>query len=98
MQAGGAKRRKGLRSYQAAQGTIRSFARFDLKNEPCPKIMCCMMKMRTRKPAASADIGSAPQKDTSALAYIAAQVAKNPPNEVKSCPRLRFKPRRLERA
>ena len=46
------------------------------------------MKMRTRNPAASADIGSVIHSDTARHRYIAVQVAKNPPNEVASCPRL----------
>ena len=46
------------------------------------------MKIRTRKPAASTDIGSAMRRETARKKYIAAQVAKNPPNEVASCPRL----------
>jgi hypothetical protein len=47
------------------------------------------MKMRTRNPAASADIGSMIQSETARQRYIAAQVVKNPPNDVASCPRLR---------
>src|SRR3954454_22547561 len=50
-----------------------------------------MMKMRTRKPAATIDSGSAIQAETSKHAYIAAQVAKNPPNDVVSCAKLRAK-------
>jgi hypothetical protein len=46
------------------------------------------MKIRTRNPAASADIGNVIQSDTARHKYIAVQVAKNPPNEVVSCPRL----------
>ena len=38
--------------------------------------------MRTRKPAASGASAAAIQYDTSVTAYIAAQVAKKPPNEV----------------
>ena len=45
--------------------------------------------MRTRNPAASADIGSAIQSETARHRYITAQVTKNPPNDVASCPRLR---------
>ena len=45
-----------------------------------------MMKMRMRNPAASTDIGSVIQSETAM--YIAVQVAKNPPNDVASCPRL----------
>ena len=67
---------------------ISSFARRDLKNEPCPQ-SCWMMKMRTRNPAASADIGSVIQSPTARHRYIAMQVAKNPPNDDASCPRLR---------
>ena len=48
-----------------------------------------MMKIRTRKPAASADNGKASHSDTDRHKYMAAQVAKNPPNDVESCPRLR---------
>jgi hypothetical protein len=48
-----------------------------------------MMKMRTRNPAASADIGSVIQSPTARHRYIAMQVAKNPPNDAASCPRLR---------
>jgi hypothetical protein len=47
------------------------------------------MKMRTRNPAASADIGSVIQSERATHRYMAVQVAKNPPNEVASCPRLR---------
>src|SRR3954463_13667716 len=47
-----------------------------------------MMKMRTRKPAATIDSGSAIQAETAKHAYIAAQVAKNPPNDVVSCAKL----------
>src|SRR4051794_11847029 len=50
-----------------------------------------MMKMRTRKPAATIDSGSAIQAETAKQAYIAAQVAKNPPNDVVSCAKLRAK-------
>src|SRR6478609_4881719 len=50
-----------------------------------------MMKMRTRKPAAMIDSGSAIQAETSKHAYIAAHVAKNPPNDVVSCAKLRAK-------
>src|SRR5829696_3505157 len=50
-----------------------------------------MMKMRTRKPAAMIDSGSAIQAETSKHAYIATQVAKNPPNDVVSCAKLRAK-------
>ena len=50
-----------------------------------------MMKMRTRNPAASADIGSVIQSPTARHRYIAMQVAKNPPNDAASCPRLRAK-------
>src|SRR4051812_7041318 len=50
-----------------------------------------MMKMRTRKPAATIDSGSAIQAETSKHAYIVAQVAKNPPNDVVSCAKLRAK-------
>src|SRR4051812_50036133 len=50
-----------------------------------------MMKMRTRKPAATIDSGSAIQAETSKHAYIAAHVAKNPPNDVVSCAKLRAK-------
>src|SRR3954465_5575942 len=50
-----------------------------------------MMKMRTRKPAAMIDSGSAIQAETAKHAYIAAQVAKNPPNDVVSCAKLRAK-------
>src|SRR4051794_32752192 len=49
------------------------------------------MKMRTRKPAAMVDSGNAIQAETSKHAYIATQVAKNPPNDVVSCPKLRAK-------
>src|ERR1044071_3672283 len=48
-----------------------------------------MMKMRTRKPAAIVDSGNAIQAEISKHAYIAAQVAKNPPNDVASCAKLR---------
>jgi hypothetical protein len=48
-----------------------------------------MMKMRTRKPAAMIDSGSAIQAETSKHAYIAAHVVKNPPNDVASCAKLR---------
>jgi hypothetical protein len=41
-----------------------------------------MIKMRTRKPAASGASASIIQVDTSITPYIAAQVAKKPPNEV----------------
>src|SRR6516165_6133358 len=47
------------------------------------------MKMRTRNPAASTDIGSVIQSETARQRYIAVQVATNPPNDVASCPRLR---------
>ena len=47
--------------------------------------------MRTRKPAAMIDSGSAIQAETSKHAYIAAHVAKNPPNDVVSCAKLRAK-------
>src|SRR3954454_22132027 len=50
-----------------------------------------MMKIRTRKPAATIDSGSAIQAETAKHAYIAAQVAKNPPNDVVSCAKLRAK-------
>src|ERR1051325_2449193 len=50
-----------------------------------------MMKMRTRKPAAMIDSGSAIQAETSKHVYIAAHVAKNPPNDVVSCAKLRAK-------
>src|ERR1044071_7248790 len=50
-----------------------------------------MMKMRTRKPAAMIDSGSAIQAETSKPVYIAAHVAKNPPNDVVSCAKLRAK-------
>ena len=50
-----------------------------------------MMKMRTRKAAATIDNGSAIQAETSKHAYIAAHVAKNPPNDVGSCAKLRAK-------
>ena len=50
-----------------------------------------MMKMRTRKPAAIADNGSAIHRETATHAYIAAHVAKNPPNDVASCVKLRAK-------
>src|SRR6516162_2335068 len=46
------------------------------------------MKMRTRNPAASTDIGSVIQSETARHRYIAVQVAKNPPNDVASWPRL----------
>jgi cytochrome c len=55
-----------------------------------------MMKMRTRNPAASTDIGSVIQSETARHRYIAVQAAKNPPNDVASCPRLR-QYRRLKR-
>jgi hypothetical protein len=48
-----------------------------------------MMKMRTRNPAASADIGRVIQSERARHRYITAQVRKNPPNDVASCPRLR---------
>src|SRR5271170_7442592 len=48
-----------------------------------------MIKMRTRKPAASADSGKAIHSETATHTYITAQVAKNPPNDVESCTRLR---------
>src|SRR6516162_5261986 len=48
-----------------------------------------MMKMRTRNPAASTDIGSVIQSETARHRYIAVQVATNPPNDVARCPRLR---------
>src|SRR6516164_8414581 len=48
-----------------------------------------MMKIRTRNPAASADISSVIQSETARHRYIAVQVATNPPNDVASCPRLR---------
>src|SRR6516225_5317916 len=47
------------------------------------------MKMRTRNPAASTDIGSVIQSETARQRYIAVQVATNPPNDVAGCPRLR---------
>src|SRR3954462_7587607 len=50
-----------------------------------------MMKMRTRKSAAMVDSGSAIQAETSKHAYMAAHVAKNPPNDVVSCAKLRAK-------
>src|SRR4051795_8380799 len=50
-----------------------------------------MMKMRTRKPAAMVDSGSAIQAEPSKHAYMAAHVAKNPPNDVVSCAKLRAK-------
>jgi hypothetical protein len=49
------------------------------------------MKMRTRNPAESADIGSVIQSERARHRYITAQVTKNPPNDVASCPRLRAK-------
>src|SRR5215831_12028243 len=49
------------------------------------------MKMRTRNPAASTDIGSVIQSETGRHRYIAVQEATNPPNDVASCPRLRAK-------
>src|SRR3954452_23059863 len=50
-----------------------------------------MMKMRTRKPAAMIDSGSAIHAQNSKHVYIAAHVAKNPPNDVVSCAKLRAK-------
>src|SRR3954452_11649435 len=47
--------------------------------------------MRTKKPAAMIDSGSAIQAEISKHAYIAAHVAKNPPNDVVSCAKLRDK-------
>src|SRR5215472_1095708 len=47
------------------------------------------MKMRTRNPAASTDIGSVIQNETARDRYIAVQEITNPPNDVASCPRLR---------
>src|SRR6516165_1980233 len=47
------------------------------------------MKMRTRNPAPSTDIGSVIESETARHRYIAVQVATNPPNDVASCPRLR---------
>jgi hypothetical protein len=47
------------------------------------------MKIRTRNPAASADIGNVIQIETARHRYIAVQVAKNPPNDVASRPTLR---------
>src|SRR5437879_1350656 len=48
-----------------------------------------MMKIRTRNPAASTDSGRVIHTDIPKLRYIAAQIAKNPPNDVASWPRLR---------
>src|SRR5215831_18920615 len=47
------------------------------------------MKMRTRNPAASTDIGTVIQSETARHRYIVAQLTTNPPNDVASCPRLR---------
>jgi len=65
-------------------------ARDDRKNAPCPQ-SCWMMKMRTRKPAASTDSGELIQSDIPRHRYTAAQVTINPPTDVANCPRLRAK-------
>src|SRR5215204_5284778 len=66
----------------------RLLARCERKNEPWPQ-SCWMMKMRTRKPAASTDSGSAAHIEMPRHRYIATMVATNPPNDVAICPRLR---------
>jgi len=81
-QAGGAQ--SGSR---AGTGRLCIHLRPSRRRQSCFGVMS-VMKMRTRNPAASADIGSVIQSETARHRYIAAQVAKNPRNDVASCPRL----------